>query len=131
MKNILLIVSILFLTSVTTLSAQEWTTNFEEATTQASKEHKNILLVFSGSDWCAPCIKLEKSIFQSEAFKTFASYNYILVRADFPKRKKNKLSKAQQEQNNELAASYNQNGCLLYTSPSPRDAHESRMPSSA
>ena len=22
-------------------------------------------------------------------------------------------------------------GCLLYTSPSPRDAHESRMPSSA
>ena len=23
------------------------------------------------------------------------------------------------------------NGCLLYTSPSPRDAHESRMPSSA
>ena len=24
-----------------------------------------------------------------------------------------------------------QNSCLLYTSPSPRDAHESRMPSSA
>ena len=23
------------------------------------------------------------------------------------------------------------NACLLYTSPSPRDAHESRMPSSA
>ena len=25
----------------------------------------------------------------------------------------------------------NSSGCLLYTSPSPRDAHESRMPSSA
>ena len=25
----------------------------------------------------------------------------------------------------------NPNNCLLYTSPSPRDAHESRMPSSA
>ena len=25
----------------------------------------------------------------------------------------------------------NRNSCLLYTSPSPRDAHESRMPSSA
>ena len=24
-----------------------------------------------------------------------------------------------------------ENSCLLYTSPSPRDAHESRMPSSA
>ena len=27
--------------------------------------------------------------------------------------------------------SENPNNCLLYTSPSPRDAHESRMPSSA
>ena len=26
---------------------------------------------------------------------------------------------------------YNNGDCLLYTSPSPRDAHESRMPSSA
>ena len=26
---------------------------------------------------------------------------------------------------------YNITSCLLYTSPSPRDAHESRMPSSA
>ena len=26
---------------------------------------------------------------------------------------------------------YNHRACLLYTSPSPRDAHESRMPSSA
>ena len=26
---------------------------------------------------------------------------------------------------------FRSSGCLLYTSPSPRDAHESRMPSSA
>ena len=38
---------------------------------------------------------------------------------------------------NQLIKSYSKpyasfvNGCLLYTSPSPRDAHESRMPSSA
>ena len=30
-----------------------------------------------------------------------------------------------------LDGSVNVDGCLLYTSPSPRDAHESRMPSSA
>ena len=30
-----------------------------------------------------------------------------------------------------LASAANLNDCLLYTSPSPRDAHESRMPSSA
>ena len=33
---------------------------------------------------------------------------------------------------NELAVNFRQQStCLLYTSPSPRDAHESRMPSSA
>ena len=31
----------------------------------------------------------------------------------------------------ELKQSYLDYACLLYTSPSPRDAHESRMPSSA
>ena len=30
-----------------------------------------------------------------------------------------------------LVVVYLWEGCLLYTSPSPRDAHESRMPSSA
>ena len=31
----------------------------------------------------------------------------------------------------ELAKFQREQSCLLYTSPSPRDAHESRMPSSA
>jgi thiol-disulfide isomerase/thioredoxin len=53
--------------------------------TQAAAENKNILLVFSGSDWCAPCIKLDKTIWQSE-FKT----NLLKMgdlQADFPKKK--------------------------------------------
>ena len=32
---------------------------------------------------------------------------------------------------NKILKSLNLTICLLYTSPSPRDAHESRMPSSA
>ncbi|WP_046746020.1 thioredoxin family protein [Kordia zhangzhouensis] len=105
------LVALLFLLSVNmVVYAQEWNTDFKEVQVQASKEHKNIILVFSGSDWCAPCIKLEKSIFQSEAFKKTATNEYVLLRADFPKRKKNKLSEQQQKHNNELAALYNQEG---------------------
>ena len=33
--------------------------------------------------------------------------------------------------NSKRIKSQSKNNCLLYTSPSPRDAHESRMPSSA
>ena len=49
--------------------AQDWQTDFEEAKKIAAEQDKNIIIVFSGSDWCAPCIKLDKNIWQSEAFK--------------------------------------------------------------
>ena len=35
------------------------------------------------------------------------------------------------EENSTAGAAAVESGCLLYTSPSPRDAHRSRMPSSA
>jgi thioredoxin-related protein len=90
--------------------AQEWTYDLKEAKILASQQQKNILLVFSGSDWCAPCIKLDRQIWQSESFKTHAKKNLILVRADFPKRKNNQLPKALQDKNNALAERYNSNG---------------------
>lgn len=99
---------ILFL-SVTAFS-QNWKTNFDEAKAEAKASNKKIILVFSGSDWCAPCIKLDKSIWQSEEFKSYAAENYILYKADFPKKKANQLTDAVKKQNNTLAEKYNQEG---------------------
>ena len=90
--------------------AQDWQTNFEEAKRIASAQNKNIILVFSGSDWCAPCIKLDKSIWQSEAFKKESEKEWIVVKADFPRKKANVLSKEQTEQNRKLAEKYNNEG---------------------
>ena len=42
-----------------------------------------------------------------------------------------KEKKSARETVKELSANTGDKDCLLYTSPSPRDAHESRMPSSA
>jgi len=92
------------------VAAQNWLTNFSEAKQKAQTENKNILLVFSGSDWCAPCMKLEKNIWQSDEFKIFSKDHFILLKADFPKQKKNQLESVQQEQNNQLAEKYNKNG---------------------
>lgn len=107
MKKIALIIS--FLLPIA-LFSQNWKSNFEEAKTEAVKQEKNILLVFSGSDWCAPCIKLDKNIWQSEEFKKYSDQNYVLYKADFPKKKANQLSDTLKNQNNELAEKYNQNG---------------------
>ena len=90
--------------------SQNWKTNFEETKQQATKENKNILLVFSGSDWCAPCIKLDNIVWKSEAFKTEAEKYWVIYKADFPKKKANQLSPELTESNNKLADKYNKNG---------------------
>ncbi|PDS24942.1 thioredoxin family protein [Flavobacterium branchiophilum] len=90
--------------------SQTWKTNFEEAKKQAIAENKNILLVFSGSDWCGPCIKLDKNIWQSNEFKKEADKSWVLLKADFPKKKANQLPAEVTENNNKLAEKYNKDG---------------------
>ncbi len=90
--------------------AQNWLTDFEQAKKSASEQDKNIIIVFSGSDWCAPCIKLDKNIWQSEAFKSEAAKEWVLVKANFPRKKANELSKEQTEHNRKLAEKYNIEG---------------------
>ncbi|WP_062061144.1 thioredoxin family protein [Aquimarina longa] len=91
-------------------SAQEWLTNFETAKTIAEENDSTIILVFSGSDWCAPCIKLEKQILNTDIFKEYAKEHYVLLKADFPRKKKNQLTAELQNQNKELAETYNKSG---------------------
>lgn len=103
-------ITVLLILLSTSLSAQIWTSTWEQALQKANVEEKKIVLVFSGSDWCIPCIKLEKEVWMNEAFIAYAEENLILYRADFPKRKKNKLAPLLQEQNESLAEVYNPKG---------------------
>jgi len=57
------------------MSFTSWETDFEKAKQTASKEHKYILLNFSGSDWCGPCIRMHKEILETEGFQQFAHEN--------------------------------------------------------
>ncbi|MFK7748473.1 MAG: thioredoxin family protein [Kordia sp.] len=111
-KHILIVLSFFLCTSF--IFAQEWQTNFEAAKEMASDENKPIILVFQGSDWCAPCIKLDKEIWSTDSFKAYAKDHYILLQADFPRRKKNKLSQDQTAQNAKLAEKYNKNGIFPF-----------------
>lgn len=90
--------------------AQNWKTNFEQAKLSATKENKNILLVFSGSDWCAPCIKLDNVVWKSDTFKLESEKSWVAYKADFPKKKANQLTPEQTESNNKLAEKYNRSG---------------------
>ncbi len=92
-----------------------WLGDFNEAVTEAAKSHKLILINFSGSDWCGPCIRERKEILENEAFEKYASDHLILVRADFPRQKKNQLDKEQIKKNEALADKYNPDGKFPYT----------------
>ena len=92
------------------LTAQNWENDWKVATQKSKKNNQKLILVFSGSDWCIPCIKLEKEIWEAESFKAYALENYVLLRADFPKRKKNALSKEKQTHNDKLAERFNAAG---------------------
>ena len=105
----LLSLALLLILSVA-VSAQDWNVNLESAKEKAEQESKNIILVFSGSDWCAPCIKLEKNIWESAEFKIAAKENWVMLKADFPRKKANRLSKEQTQENEMLAEKYNPNG---------------------
>lgn len=99
---------VIFLSIV--LTSAEWLTDYNAAQELAIKEDKYILLNFSGSDWCAPCIKMKAEVFQSESFSSLAEKQLILVRADFPRSKKHQLSRDQIKHNEALAERYNPSG---------------------
>jgi thioredoxin-related protein len=101
MKSLIFLFSSFFL-----LGSSVWQTDFQKAQTEATAQKKYILLNFSGSDWCGPCIKLKKEILDSKEFLKYADEKLVLV----PRLKKNRLSPEQTKQNEALAEKYNSEG---------------------
>ena len=61
-----------------------WSTDLDKAFAQAKKEKKAVLVEFTGSDWCPPCIAMRKNVFSKKEFVDAASKKFILVELDFP-----------------------------------------------
>ena len=83
-------------------------TDFAAAQKLAGESKRPILLVFSGSDWCTWCIRLDKEVFSTEEFTKWAEANVIVFFADFPIRKR--LPVELKKQNNILKNKYNVRG---------------------
>ncbi|WP_428742069.1 thioredoxin family protein [Tenacibaculum sp.] len=104
------IIVIFLLMGLSTTYAQNWQTDFSKAKEIAIQEDKPIILVFQGSDWCIPCMKLNKEVWSTNTFKEYAKEHYVMLQADFPRKKKNTLSEEQQEANAKLFETYNKKG---------------------
>ena len=63
-----------------------WITSLEEAQKLAKEAKKDILVNFTGSDWCGWCIKLKKEVFATPEWLDKGVKKYVQVHLDFPKR---------------------------------------------
>jgi thioredoxin-related protein len=104
MKQILFFLSISLFTALSLNASESWTEDFEAAQKKAKAENKPMMLEFTGSDWCPPCMALHKNVFSQSAFKKYADESLVWVRLDFPRSQSQ--SSELKKQNNDLAESY-------------------------
>lgn len=103
-KLLLALTAVLMLAHPTLAKETVWNTSWEKAAEQAKKTQKPILINFTGSDWCGWCIKLDKEVFDTDAFRNWAAKKVVLLKIDFPRKKP--LPAKQQAQNDKLAEKY-------------------------
>lgn len=107
-------VGVVALTSTAFATTLEgWSTDLEKAFEKAKAEKKSVLVEFTGSDWCPPCMAMRKNVFSKKEFVEGASKKYILVELDFPKG-----DKAVEEKNRPYAEKYKIEGfptVILFT----------------
>lgn len=83
-------------------------TDVAAAVAEAKKQDKDIMLLFTGSDWCPPCKKLDTEVFSQPEFVPGVGDNYVLVMLDFPKSAE--LSEQLQQQNEAMAKKFGVEG---------------------
>ena len=115
MKNILkylTVLSFIIFISGCSLHSKEkelnWHDNLESAVKIAQKEHRPILVDFTGSDWCKWCKKLNAEVFSQDDFVNYAKSNLVLVKIDFPEHIKQ--TPATQYYNRQLAQKFGVQG---------------------
>ncbi|MFH1999003.1 MAG: thioredoxin family protein [Planctomycetota bacterium] len=108
------IVFFFFIVSIPAAWAAEetalWMNDFDEALALAETSGKDLLVDFSGSDWCKWCIKLDEEVFSKPEFVESAAKEYILVVLDFPQGEELQAKIKNPERNKELVKKFNIRG---------------------
>jgi thioredoxin-related protein len=98
-------VALLALAATSAIAADgEWPSDYNKALETARSQNKRVLLDFTGSDWCGPCIELKKRVFSRPDFRAYAEKNLVLVEVDYPQRKQQ--SPELKQQNEKLSRQY-------------------------
>jgi thioredoxin-related protein len=102
---------LLLATSASAAPAGEaWHADFDAATAVAKQEGKDLLVDFTGSDWCGWCVRLHREVFGHEEFTAEAGKKFVLVALDFPSSEELRAKVPNPARNEELQKRYEVQG---------------------
>lgn len=87
MNRLAMFASLLLAVPAIAQDQEEWIQDFAAAKAKAKAEKKDLLIDFTGSDWCGWCIKLDKEVFSTPEFQAAAPKMFVFVKLDFPRNK--------------------------------------------
>ncbi|HQC43096.1 MAG TPA: basic secretory protein-like protein [Verrucomicrobiota bacterium] len=127
MKKLFAIVTgaLLLASSAMAAESEGWLTDYQEGLAAVRKNQKNMMVLFTGSDWCIWCKRLQADILRKEEFKSFAKENLVLVELDFPR--ENKPSEEIQAARRALAEKYGIRGYPTIVLLTPEEKDFGRM----
>lgn len=85
---------------------EHWIADFDQAIEVAKKNGKDLLVDFTGSDWCPWCVRLHKEVFEFDSFLEAAEKSYVLVSLDYPRSEEAIKKVPNPARNAELAQKY-------------------------
>ena len=104
MKRILTILTVLS-SLISFAQDLNWETDLQTAINKANQNDKNILVYFTGSDWCSPCKQLKADFFENDQFLAQAD-KVILLKIDLPFRH-DIITEEQRAKNKKVNEKYN------------------------
>ena len=104
MKKLILTVAAVLAAGVFAMPAG-FTDDWDAALKKAAAEKKTVLALFTGSDWCIWCQRLEGEVLSQKAFSDEVGKTFVPVFLDFPS-DKSLVPEAKQKRNRELAEKY-------------------------
>jgi thioredoxin-related protein len=61
-----------------------WTKNYSDAVELAQSTSKPILILFTGTNWCPACMKLEREVLKNSEFVQGVGQKFVFLKAEFP-----------------------------------------------
>lgn len=90
-----------------------WTQDYDAALAAAKAESVPVLINFTGSDWCGWCKLMDRQVFSTSKWKSWAKGHLYLAFIDFPQNTK-LVPKKYVKRNDKLAKEYGIRGYPTY-----------------